>query len=156
MTNWNKIVLALALPLAACGGDDEPIDTEVECPAVEDPTIQMVEITPTTAAAGDTLGVMVHGEGLGFGGSQDGGHGGGHEEGSHEQGDMSHCAGGHIHVYMDDLMTNPLVMSTEPSFDLTLPDDVTAGDHTIIVRLHNRDHTIYEPQVTHEVTVTVQ
>ena len=136
----------LTCSLLACGDET----TAEECPTVENPVIESFDVTPTTLAAGDTIDATVAGQELGF---EEGHHA---EEGGHSAEEESTCKGGHLHVYLDELMTNPLVMTEETTFQITIPADTAAGDHTLIARLQNRDHSIYEPEVTKEVTITVQ
>ena len=73
-----------------------------------------------------------------------------------DMGEDAECHGGHAHVYLDSLEVNPLAMPEMLTFEVTIPADTTPGEHTLIARLHNEDHTILEPQVTAEVTVTVE
>lgn len=76
------------------------------------------------------------------------------QDSSHDE--AAECPGGHVHVYFDDLMTEPLTQAVTSEFTIKLPADATAGTHTIMGRLHNRDHTIYTPEVIEEVEVTVE
>jgi len=62
---------------------------------------------------------------------------------------------GHVHVYFDNLDSNPLVQTASTSFSIGVPGDATPGAHKLIARLHSGDHLILEPQVTAEVTLTV-
>lgn len=127
-------------------------DSGEECPELGgDPVITSVIVNPTTMAAGDTVEMTVDGEHLGEleEVSMDTGM---EEEGEEE----SHCPGGHFHVYLDDLETNPITMQEAKTFPLVIPEGTTAGAHTLIVRLHNKDHIIYEPQVTKDVSITVE
>ncbi len=74
----------------------------------------------------------------------------------HDHGGSADCAGGHYHVYLDDLLTNPIAMPETAAATLTIPEETEAGPHTLIVRLHNRDHTIVEPQVITELSIQVE
>ncbi len=129
---------------AACDGDGDPA---AMCPG--DPQIVDFSVTPTTVMAGGTLdgAIDTHNHLLE-----------GHDDamGSDAHDDDSGCEAGHVHVYLDDLMDNPLVMTGSTTFTIDIPADVTPGQHTLIARLHRVDHTIIEPQVTAEVTITVQ
>lgn len=147
-TTMTTIAAAL-LALAGCGstGDDTG-----ECPDLGgDPAFTSFTVTPETMAAGDTVDVVVEGDHLGeLEESSDGSMEMGGEE--HE----SSCPGGHLHVYLDDLMTNPLTMQEAKAFPMEIPADTAPGAHTLIVRLHNKDHTIYEPEVTTTLAITVE
>lgn len=71
----------------------------------------------------------------------------------HEGGDYDGPRVGHVHVYLDDLMTNPLAMITKSTGEVVI--DTTAGSHTLISRLHSADHRIIEPQVIDEIEISV-
>lgn len=148
--------LGAGLALAGLGCSD---DHGVECPT-GDPAITAMVLTPDTLAAGEDVSATVsvanfelsgephthaEREPLGVGPSP-----------QHEDAEPVECTGGHVHVYLDDLMSNPLTQAVTSEFMFTIPDTTTVGEHVIIGRLHNRDHTILEPQVTVEVDVTVQ
>lgn len=60
---------------------------------------------------------------------------------------------GHVHVYLDDVMTNPLAMITTETGEVVI--DAEPGAHTLINRLHAADHTIIEPQIIHEIDINV-
>ncbi|MCA9650319.1 MAG: hypothetical protein KC501_10445 [Myxococcales bacterium] len=60
---------------------------------------------------------------------------------------------GHVHVYLDDLMVNPLAMITTSPGQVVV--DAEPGAHTLIGRLHGTDHKIIEPQIIDEVEITV-
>lgn len=146
----SALLLSL-LALAACSDHDHG----TECDA-GDPAITSLTFTPTTVGpGGDLTGTVVvenwtltgeeghtHTESLGPSPQADG-----HDEGA--------CNTGHLHVYLDDLMTNPLTQAVTSEFVITIPTDTTLGSHTIMGRLHNADHTIYEPQVIAEVDIEV-
>ncbi|MEM6996173.1 MAG: DUF6130 family protein [Myxococcota bacterium] len=66
------------------------------------------------------------------------------------------CFVGHVHVYIDDVMTNPVAQLTVESGSVTLPDDLEPGEHRLINRLHDSTHKIIEPQVIVEHTITIQ
>ena len=121
--------------LIGCGHDHEP------------PEILNFTVTPSSMNAGDTITGDV--ETLNWTlTSHD------HEdEGGHDHGEGN---AGHYHVYLDDLMTNPLSMPDVNPFEIPMPVDATPGEHTLIIRLQNADHTILEPQVTFSATITVQ
>lgn len=126
------LALVLALTAWSCGGSDPDCAT---------PAFTSFVVDPDTVAAGADVTVTIAGDHLNFEGDPD------HVEG---------CPGGHLHLYMDDLMTNPLIMEETKSFAVTIPSATSTGSHTLIIRLHNHDHTIVEPQVTEEAALTVQ
>lgn len=149
------VFLLAGLTLAGLGCSD---DAET-CPA-GDPTIESMVLTPDTIAAGaDVMAtVTVHnfelsGEPHAHTESQPLEVG---PEPQHEDGEAVECTGGHVHIYLDDLMTNPLTQAVTSEFMFTIPDGTAVGDHVIIGRLHNRDHTILEPRVTLEVDIAVE
>jgi len=61
---------------------------------------------------------------------------------NHSHGDTDACPGGHWHLYLDDLMTNPLAQPVVETASVVIPEDTAVGPHTLIARLHNEDHTI--------------
>lgn len=75
-------------------------------------------------------------------------------EAGHEHGDGD-VPVGHVHIYLDDLETNPLLMQTTDSDTFTIPMDTAPGKHTLIARLQDENHKILEPQVTAEIEITV-
>ncbi len=145
-------VAVLAMGVAACHDDHGS-----NCPT-DPPTIDSFTVTPTSAPPGATLEGKVavshfelsgephqHTEGLRPG-----------LEPQHDDEPAEECVGGHVHIYLDDLETNPLGMPTSAEFTFDLPSDAVAGAHTLIARLHTRDHKILEPQVTAEAAITVE
>jgi len=142
----------LTATTSSCGGDDAP--PEEECPPDlgGTPTIASVDLSTTTPAAGDTIDVTVTGEHLGE--LEESTTSTGMEEMGEENEPL--CLGGHLHVYIDELMSNPIAQQEALAFPVVIPDTTPPGDHTLIVRLHNKDHTIYKPEVTAEVAITVQ
>lgn len=142
-TSWAGVLgLLFCTAACSCTGD---------CPDLGgDPEFTDLTVTPSTMAAGDSVDLAIDGDHLGeLEESSDGAM----EEDEEEE---SHCPGGHLHVYLDDLQTNPVTMQEAMAFPLTIPEDTEVGDHTLIVRLHNKDHTIYEPEVTIEADITVE
>lgn len=142
----------LAMAAAACHDEHDS-----DCPT-EAPTIDSFAVTPDSAAPGTTLTGTVavshfelsgephqHTEALRPG-----------LEPQDEDAPAEECVGGHVHIYLDDLETNPLGMPTTPEFTFDLPSDAMPGAHTLIARLHTRDHKILEPQVTAEAAVTIE
>lgn len=76
-----------------------------------------------------------------------------HEDGGeHAEGEVQ---SGHVHVYLDDVESNPLVMMSGADGSLTIPSGTTTGPHVLIARLHGDDHLIVEPEVTAEVMIEV-
>ncbi len=139
-------VVGVLLWTTGCGGDGEA------CPDLGgEPAITEFTVTPATVAAGDAVDVTVDGEHLGdLMPTSDG------TDMDMEHEEESACPGGHLHVYLDDLDSNPLTMQEAKAFPMDIPADTPVGPHTLIVRLHNKDHTIYEPQVTMEAQITVE
>lgn len=167
------LVPTLVLSLGACD-DNEPADP------VCDGEPELLKVTaPDSAAAGGTITMafeVAHFEFSREGsGHEDGGHeGGGHdgdEDGGHEGAQPSDdnelraadstsaetgCFVGHVHVYVDDLMSNPIAQITVESADVVLPDDLAPGEHRLINRLHAASHKIIEPQVILEHVITIE
>ena len=115
------------------------------------------DIEPASVAAGADVTATVEVENFMLvepeGGHDDHGHDDhGHDDHGAEADDNS----GHVHVYLDDLMTNPVAMVGSTSFSITIPDGTAAGAHTLIARLHRADHTILDPEVSMEADLTVE
>lgn len=144
------LCLLPALALAVTGCPDA--DGHEQC---DTPTIS-VEAEPTTIASGDdvTLTVTVDNFML-----MD-------PEGEHMHGDLrpddtqfrhdgyEGACEGHYHVYLDDLMTPPLLMAWDEVVDVTVDADV--GEHELFVRLNDNGHKIIEPEIVDAVTITVE
>lgn len=118
---------------------------------------------PETVAAGEEIEVAFEVHNFEF--SMEGEHG--HDlqrdedeqfrDGDHgDEGSQSGCILGHVHLYVDDLMTNPIAQLTHAEEHIEIPDDIEPGAHTFIARLHSADHKIIEPQVVLEKAFTVQ
>jgi len=76
-----------------------------------------------------------------------------HEHDTEElAGDPNH---GHVHIYLDDLESNPVLTQVTTSDTVTIPDTTVAGTHTLIGRLHDATHLIIEPQVVMEIDIEV-
>lgn len=132
----------LGLTLGACGGD---------------PAITAVTITPATTTAGGTVTVAVTLENAELGAMDAAS--ALIARGSTARGlRASHGdeAGMHLHAYFDNTESNPLVQTSSTTFPVVIPAAATAGAHQLIVRLHNHDHTIYEPEVKTSASLTVQ
>lgn len=147
-----RLLLACVLTtLVAC--DDEHA---ADCPAAE-PAIESISLMPDLVAPGGDIAVVVDVRNFELSGE-----GGPHTEGlgpapqDANPADADTCPGGHVHVYLDDLMTNPLIQSVTSEFTITIPADTQPGSHTLIGRLQNRDHSILVPEIFHVVDVTVQ
>jgi hypothetical protein len=142
-----------ALILSGC---EEP------CPWGEEdePSIDSFSATSPTVTAGGDIELSFELSFFGLTG----------EEGHHddEDGDeddeededehASSCPAGHVHIYLNDLLTNPLGMPNTETATITIPEDTVAGEHTLIARLHNADHTILtvgEDEVTAELLIIV-
>lgn len=134
--------LVLGLALTACGGD---------------PAITGVTLTPSTVAAGGTVSVAVTLENVELGAID--------AESALTARDStsrglraSHgdAAGMHLHAYFDNTESNPLVQTSSATFPVVIPATAAAGAHQLILRLHNHDHTIYEPEVKTSASLTVQ
>ena len=109
---------------------------------------------PEALGASDVFEATFEVENFEFSMEGDGDHGtGGHHDGD---ADATGCLVGHVHLYVDDLMTNPIAQQTFAIGVVTLPSDISAGEHTFIARLHDASHLIIEPQITLEQTFTVQ
>jgi hypothetical protein len=142
------VALILASSLVGCS-DDAP-----SCPS-RSPAILSFTVAPTSAAPGETLAATLVVENFELGGGDAHAHAHPLSEPLHADTDEPICPGGHLHVYLDDVMTNPLVMIEATEFPIALPHDVTEGDHTLIARLQNHDHTIVKPEVTAEASITI-
>ena len=143
------VALALAPALTGCSDDHE-----VSCPEGS-PAILSFTIDPDTAAPGDIVNGTLQLENFDLGGGHAHAETQPLSEPLHSDSSEEICPGGHVHVYLDDVMTNPLVMIEATSFPIALPNDVAEGDHTLIARLQNHDHTIVKPEVTAEATLTI-
>jgi hypothetical protein len=140
---WNMFVLASSLVAASCTADEpEPCS----------PTV-MLSADPTTIASGDSVALTVtvtdfELEPPAADEAPDGGvfrHDG--------EGEGAGCHG-HYHVYLDDLMTNPLLQDHVET--VSLPVTADPGTHELIVRLNDPEHKIIKPEVTDRVEITVQ
>ena len=89
-----------------------------------------------------------------------GDHHGDDEEGDGHDHDHDHgpepCPGGHPHIYLDDLMSNPLIHATSSQITVTIPEDTEPGEHTLIARLHDDEHLIVDPEVAAEKVIEVE
>ncbi len=149
-----RVIVVTGVIAMVVGGCDDSHD--VSCPEGE-PVFESMTLTPDTVAPSADVDVVVVVSNFELSG----------EAGSHTEGlnptpqdaadsDATACPGGHVHVYLDDLMTNPLIQAVESEFTITIPQDTAPGAHIIIGRLQNRDHSILTPEVTLEVNLTVE
>ena len=134
--------LVLGLALTACGGD---------------PAITAVTLTPSTVAAGGTVNVAVTLENVELG-ALDAASALTARDTTARGLRAAHgdAAGMHLHAYFDNTESNPLVQTSSATFPVVIPAATAAGAHQLIVRLHNHDHTIYEPEVKTSAALTVQ
>ena len=124
--------------LIACGGS-EPMAPEI-LSFVVDPQVaaQGEEVTATFELAHFAL-------------TGDEGHSHDEDMDGHHGDDDDEMQSGHVHIYLDDLESNPMAMQTELVGTFVVPDDAEIGEHVLIARLHGADHLIIEPQVTSEI-----
>ncbi len=133
-----RLMLFLVLPCPVMLGG---------CVEEEPPEIISFSVEPTTVEAGGDCISTVEVHHFELTGEAD------HEHDEAGAGGEDHM--GHVHIYLDDLMTNPVLMQVELVETVTIPDDTEAGTHTLIARLHNSEHEIIEPQVIAEVDIEV-
>jgi len=116
---------------------------------MEDPTelpqIRSVTVDPPEAQAGTTVLIEVEVDNFELAE-----HGEEHTEGNHGVRD------GHVHVYLDSLLDEPLAMPSTNVFQIAIPGSTTSGSHQLIMRLHSADHLIIEPQTISAATITVE
>ncbi len=130
----------------------------------EHPRIQEVIVEPSTVTAGDTVTVTVHTTHFTLVHDGDsGGEGDDDGEGEHEgddDGEGHHGGGdansGHFHIYLDNLLDNPLAMPHMQIFEIQIPEETAPGTHQLIVRLQHASHLIIEPQVISAAAITVE
>ncbi len=136
--------------LIGCGAKDAEDSGTGSEGELEAPELTSFMLDPTSGPVGTvvTSTVMVAHFSLT---GEDGDHDDEHHEGEDHDAELT----GHVHVYMDDLMTEPVIMQTTMVGEFTLADDLAVGSHTLIARLHGADHLIIEPQVTAEVSFEV-
>ena len=63
---------------------------------------------------------------------------------------------GHLHIYLDDTMTNPVVMTASTTFSVKTSSTISLGDHKLIAQLRRTDHLIVSPEVKAEAAFKVQ
>lgn len=148
----------VALPLLfACGSGDPPV-------------IHSVTVNPTEVAPGEETTLTVDIANFELRPPSD--HGADHsglqpaeEEHMHGEGEHGdYPDGGHYHVYLDSVESNPLMINCpdhckHPAFAASvrvkIPDDASPGMHDVIVRLNMDDHKFLDPPIQHKATLTV-
>jgi hypothetical protein len=137
-----RTLAVVGLVACACGGSD--------------PVISSVSLAPATIAAGGVVTVTVVGDGLDLEAATAAASAGlsaGRTSGLRAaHGD---AMGQHLHAYLDTTDVNPLAMQTRTTFPITIPAGTAAGAHTIIVRLHDAEHAIIQPEVKASAALTV-
>ncbi len=135
-----------------------------EVAEVVPPEIVSFHLEPAVGVAGDSVVATVEVDHFEFSGGEhvhddDGGSepSGDEHEHEHEHDGDEAVLVGHVHLYLDDLMTNPLAMQTESVGTFEIPLDADLGQHVIMARLHDSSHLIIEPQVIaeHDLEVVV-
>lgn len=76
------------------------------------------------------------------------------DEGHAHNGETNSADGGHFHVYLNTLDTNPLLMGWSKTTTVAVTGP--AGPHVLIVRLNSDDHAFLVPQVKAEANITIQ
>lgn len=61
---------------------------------------------------------------------------------------------GHIQVYLDDVDTQPLLITAQTMFSVTIPAGTKAGAHNLICRFHKHDGTPTSTEVNVAITVS--
>ena len=138
------------------------------CTETAEPQLISFEVSPGSGAVGTEVTSTVEVADFELTGHSDEGHDHGDEghgddkhghdhgdEDGHSDDDGAKVMKGHVHIYMDDLMTNPLLQQAQQTSAFTIPDDIEPGMHTLIARLHDAGHLIIEPQITLEVMFEV-
>jgi hypothetical protein len=131
----------------------QPTTTDPAAPEITSFTIDPVEM-----AAGDEVMIMVELANfalMDLGDGDEHGHDSVDEVSTDDVDVEQAMQMGHVHIYLDDLQTNPLAQEGQTMFNMVIPTDTTDGAHTVIARLHGSDHLIVEPQVTAEVDINV-
>ena len=62
---------------------------------------------------------------------------------------------GHVQVYMDTTATEPLLITAQATFNVTVPAQTKAGGHKLICRVHHHDGTPTTTQMEISITVKV-
>ncbi|MCO4772132.1 MAG: hypothetical protein KDA24_19015 [Deltaproteobacteria bacterium] len=159
MLNRNLTLFAAALlsfgALTACPAE--------VCEYTEAPSFDEISAAPATVEAGGDIDLTFLVSNFDFSMESEDEHAHGDDD-DDDHGDAvdldGPCPIGHVHVYLDDLMTEPLGQPTTPTATVTIPADTPAGEHTLIGRLHGLDHTIFVTddgeEVTAQTTITVE
>lgn len=148
MRNWVAVSLLVMFPFALGACEDGHTHEQCDMPTIS------VEADPTTIASGDDVTLTVTVENFTLMDPE------GHDHGDERPDDTQFRDGyegaceGHYHVYLDDLMTQPLLMAWEEEISVTV--DADAGEHELFVRLNDGGHKIIQPEVVDSVMITVQ
>lgn len=131
----NRLCATLAIAFAACGGDPKIVSV------VANPSMLTAGSTTTLTVAVENVEIGEEGHALTARGlrASDGA-----------------ATGMHLHTYLDNLESNPLAQVDVTTYPVVIPPATPAGAHTLIVRLHGADHTIFLPEVKSSVGITVQ
>ncbi len=122
-----------------------------------DPTVS-VTASPSTISSGDVVTLTVDVTDFELRKP-----GGGHnhqelraaeDEGHEHHGGTNSADGGHFHVYLNTLDTNPLLMGWSKTTTVAVTGP--AGPHVLIVRLNSDDHAFLVPQIKAEANITIQ
>src|SRR5262249_47794757 len=63
---------------------------------------------------------------------------------------------GHFQVYLDDLNSEPLVVTAKTTIDVKVPEDTKAGKHKLYCRVHKHDGAPTKAIFEIEITVKVE
>lgn len=133
-----RFVLVLTVVgLAACGAGE--------------PKITSFTLNPSTIAKGGSTTVTIAVENFTL---IDHGNGAQALRPSHEG--VADNDSGHLHIYLDDTMTNPVVMTASTTFTVKTSSTIATGDHKLIAQLRRVDHLLVSPEVKAEAAFKVQ
>jgi hypothetical protein len=133
-----RFALALTVfGLAACGAGE--------------PKITSFTLNPSTIAKGGSTTVTIVVENFTMISDHDGAQA---LRPSHEG--VADNDSGHLHIYLDDTMTNPLVMTASTTFTVKTSSTIAAGDHKLIAQLRRIDHLLVSPEVKAEAALKIQ
>jgi hypothetical protein len=141
------ITLFAVFPLALGACEDGHTHEQCEMPTVS------VEADPTTIVSGEDVTLTVTVENFTLMDPEAHDHGDERPDDTQFRHGYDGACEGHYHVYLDDLMTNPLMMAWEEEVTVTV--DADAGEHELFVRLNDPDHKIIQPEVVDSVAITV-
>ena len=69
---------------------------------------------------------------------------------------MDGSARGHLHVHWNRIDSEPLLMTDQSSFGLSVPAGASVGEHQFIVALVDNDHQAWSPPVEVSIPLTVR